>query len=182
GEDVYIVGGANSAGQAAVFFSRHAATVTLVVRGASLETSMSTYLIKQIEAIDNITVRTATQVVEAHGDDHLQSVCLREGDRTDSVKAGSMFVFIGAAPRTEWLDGVLLRDGRGFIPTGPDLVVDGQRPAGWTLDRDPYHLEASVPGIFVAGDVRADSVKRVASAVGEGAMAVTLVHRYLAEQ
>ncbi|MHA6618750.1 FAD-dependent oxidoreductase [Pseudonocardia sp. DLS-67] len=182
GEDVYIVGGANSAGQAAVFFSRHAATVTLVVRGASLETSMSTYLIKQIEAIDNITVRTATQVVEAHGDDHLQSVCLREGDRTDSVKAGSMFVFIGAAPRTEWLDGFVQRDERGFVPTGPDLVVDGQRPPGWTLDRDPYHLEASVPGVFVAGDVRADSVKRVASAVGEGAMAVTLVHRYLAEQ
>jgi thioredoxin reductase (NADPH) len=182
GEDVYIVGGANSAGQAAVFFSRHAATVTLVVRGSSLEASMSTYLIKQIETIDNIAVRTGCQVVEAHGDDHLQSISLCEGDRTESVKAGSMFVFIGAAPRTDWLDGFVQRDARGFIPTGPDLVVDGQRPPGWTLDRDPYHLEASVPGVFVAGDVRADSVKRVASAVGEGAMAVTLVHRYLAEQ
>jgi thioredoxin reductase (NADPH) len=182
GEDVYIVGGANSAGQAAVFFSRHAATVTLVVRGAGLEASMSTYLIKQIETIDNISVRTRCQVVEAHGDDHLQSISLCEGDRTESVKAGSMFVFIGAAPRTDWLDGFVQRDARGFIPTGPDLVVDGQRPPGWTLDRDPYHLEASVPGVFVAGDVRADSVKRVASAVGEGAMAVTLVHRYLAEQ
>ncbi|GAA0896339.1 FAD-dependent oxidoreductase [Pseudonocardia zijingensis] len=182
GEDVYIVGGANSAGQAAVFFSRHAATVTLVVRGPNLEASMSTYLIKQIEGIDNITVRTGCQVVEAHGDDHLQSICLREGDRVDSVKAGSMFVFIGAAPRTEWLDGFVQRDERGFIPTGPDLVVEGRRPPGWQLDRDPYHLEASVPGVFVAGDVRSDSVKRVASAVGEGAMAVTLVHRYLAEQ
>jgi thioredoxin reductase (NADPH) len=182
GEDVYIVGGANSAGQAAVFFSRHAATVTLVVRGSSLEASMSTYLIKQIETIDNISVRTGCQVVEANGDDHLQSISLCEGDKVESVKAGSMFVFIGAAPRTDWLDGFVQRDGRGFIPTGPDLVVDGQRPPGWTLDRDPYHLEASVPGVFVAGDVRADSVKRVASAVGEGAMAVTLVHRYLAEQ
>ena len=182
GEDVYIVGGANSAGQAAVFFARHAATVTLVVRGSSLEASMSTYLIKQIEAIDNITVRTGCQVVQAHGDDHLQSISLCQGDTTESVKAGSMFVFIGAAPRTDWLDGFVQRDERGFIPTGPDLVVDGQRPPGWPLDRDPYHLEASVPGVFVAGDVRADSVKRVASAVGEGAMAVTLVHRYLAEQ
>jgi thioredoxin reductase (NADPH) len=182
GEDVYIVGGANSAGQAAVFFARHAATVTLLVRGSSLEASMSTYLIKQIEAIDNISVRTGCQVVQAHGDDHLQSISLRQGDTTESVKAGSMFVFIGAAPRTEWLDGFLQRDERGFLPTGPDLVVGGQRPPGWTLDRDPYHLEASVPGVFVAGDVRADSVKRVASAVGEGAMAVTLVHRYLAEQ
>jgi thioredoxin reductase (NADPH) len=182
GEDVYIVGGANSAGQAAVFFSKHAATVTLVVRGQSLEASMSSYLIKQIEAIDNITVRTGCQVVEAHGDDHLQSVSLCEGEVTESVKAGSMFVFIGAAPRTAWLDGFVRRDARGFIPTGPDLVVEGQRPPGWTLDRDPYHLETSVPGVFVAGDVRSDSVKRVASAVGEGAMAVTLVHRYLAEQ
>ncbi|MHA6630358.1 FAD-dependent oxidoreductase [Pseudonocardia sichuanensis] len=182
GEDVYIVGGANSAGQAAVFFAKHAATVTLVVRGPSLDASMSSYLIKQVEAIDNITVRTGCQVVEASGDGHLQSLSLCEGDVTESVKAGSMFVFIGAAPRTEWLDGFVQRDARGFIPTGPDLVVDGQRPPGWTLDRDPYHLEASVPGVFVAGDVRADSVKRVASAVGEGAMAVTLVHRYLAEQ
>jgi thioredoxin reductase (NADPH) len=182
GEDVYIIGGANSAGQAAVFFAKHAATVTLVVRGPSLDASMSTYLIKQIEAIDNISVRTGCQVAEAHGDDHLQSITLCEGDTRESVKAGSMFVFIGAAPRTDWLDGFVQRDARGFIPTGPDLVVDGQRPSGWSLDRDPYHLEASVPGVFVAGDVRADSVKRVASAVGEGAMAVTLVHRYLAEQ
>ena len=184
GEDVYIVGGANSAGQAAVFFSKHAATVTLLVRGPNLEASMSTYLIRQLEAIDNVSVRTRSEVVEANGDGHLQSltICDRETGNIDSVKAASMFVFIGAAPRTEWLDGVVERDKRGFVRTGPDLVVDGQRPPGWPLDRDPYHLESSVPGVFVAGDVRADSVKRVASAVGEGAMAVTLVHRYLADQ
>ena len=184
GEDVYIVGGANSAGQAAVFFSRHAATVTLVVRGASLEASMSSYLIKQIESIDNVVVRTRCEVVEATGEGHLQTLrlCDRDSGTVEAVKAGSMFVFIGAAPRTDWLDGVVQRDERGFVRTGPDLIVDGQRPPGWPLDRDPYHLEASVPGVFVAGDVRAESVKRVASAVGEGAMAVTLVHRYLAEQ
>jgi thioredoxin reductase (NADPH) len=184
GQDVYIVGGANSAGQAAVFFSRHASTVTVLVRGESLEASMSSYLIKQLDAIDNITVRTGTQVAEAGGDGHLERLVLtdRAGRERESVKAASMFVFIGAAPRTDWLDGVVVRDERGFIRTGPDLVVGGQRPPGWTLPRDPYHLESSVPGVFVAGDVRAESVKRVASAVGEGAMAVTLVHRYLSEQ
>jgi thioredoxin reductase (NADPH) len=184
GQDVYIVGGANSAGQAAVFFSRHAATVTILVRGKDLEASMSTYLIKQIEAIDNIRVRTGTEVAEACGDGHLERLVLadRATGEQETVEAGSMFVFIGAAPRTDWLDGVVLRDERGFVRTGPDLVVGGKRPSGWPLDRDPYHLESSVPGVFVAGDVRAESVKRVASAVGEGAMAVTLVHRYLAEQ
>lgn len=184
GQDVYIVGGANSAGQAAVFFSRHADTVTLLVRGASLEASMSTYLIKQLDAIDNVVVRTGIEVAEAGGDGHLQRLVLSDrasGERHE-VDAASMFVFIGAAPRTDWLDGVVVRDARGFVPTGPDLVVGGARPPGWPLDRDPYHLESSVPGVFVAGDVRAESVKRVASAVGEGAMAVTLVHRYLAEQ
>jgi thioredoxin reductase (NADPH) len=184
GEDVYIVGGANSAGQAAVFFSRHAATVSLLVRGENLEASMSSYLIKQLDAIDNIVVRTTTEVAEACGEDHLQRLVLsdRTSGEKQTVTAGSMFVFIGAAPRTEWLDGVVARDARGFVKTGPDLVVEGQRPRGWPLDRDPYHLESSVPGVFVAGDVRSESVKRVASAVGEGAMAVTLVHRYLAEQ
>jgi thioredoxin reductase (NADPH) len=184
GQDVYVVGGANSAGQAAVFFSRHAATVTLLVRGDSLEASMSTYLIKQLDAIGNVSVRTRTEVAEACGDGHLERLVLTDRDtgEQETVKAGSMFIFIGAAPRTEWLDGVVARDGRGFVRTGPDLVVGGQRPPGWTLPRDPYHLESSVPGVFVAGDVRADSVKRVASAVGEGAMAVTLVHRYLSEQ
>ncbi|MGI5131865.1 FAD-dependent oxidoreductase [Pseudonocardia sp. CA-107938] len=184
GQHVYVIGGANSAGQAAVFFSRHAADVTILVRGESLEASMSTYLIKQIEAIDNIIVRTRTEVAEACGDGHLERLVLADSSsgEKETVEAGSMFVFIGAAPRTEWLDGLVVRDERGFIRTGPDLVVEGKRPSGWTLDRDPYHLESSVPGVFVAGDVRADSVKRVASAVGEGAMAVTLVHRYLSDQ
>jgi thioredoxin reductase (NADPH) len=182
GQDVYIVGGANSAGQAAVFFSRYAKSVTLLVRGPSLEASMSHYLIRQLEAIDNVTVRTGTQVCEARGDGHLEQLVLAGPGGTEVVDAAALFVFIGAAPRTDWLDGVVERDGRGFVRTGPDLVVSGQPPAGWPLDREPYYLESSVPGVFVAGDVRAASVKRVASAVGEGAMAVTLVHRYLEEQ
>jgi thioredoxin reductase (NADPH) len=180
-QDVYIVGGANSAGQAAMYFCRYATKVTLLVRGTSLETSMSRYLIDQIDNKDNIEVRTCTEVVDGTGDDHLETLTLRNNSSGDSetVPASWLFVFIGAAPRTDWLDGCLDRDPRGYVLTGPDLVVDGRRPAGWTLERDPYHLEASVPGVFVAGDVRSDSVKRVASAVGEGAMAVTLVHRYL---
>ncbi|WP_199439702.1 FAD-dependent oxidoreductase [Umezawaea beigongshangensis] len=184
GQDVYVVGGANSAGQAAVFFSRHARTVTLVVRGPSLQASMSHYLIEQLDALENVVVRSGTVVDEAHGSDHLQQLTLRsvETGETEKVETGHVFVFIGAAPRTEWLDGVVHRDERGFVRTGPDLLVDGKRPPGWTVPRDPYYLECSVPGVFVAGDVRADSVKRVASAVGEGAMAVTLVHRFLEER
>jgi thioredoxin reductase (NADPH) len=180
--DVYIVGGANSAGQAAVFFSRHASTVTLVVRGESLQASMSHYLIQQLDAIDNISVRTGTTVGAAIGGDHLERLRLDHAGGSDEVDASHLFIFIGAAPRTDWLDGVVQRDERGFVWTGPDLLVDGARPPGWALGRDPYYLESSVPGVFVAGDVRAQSVKRVASAVGEGAMAVTLVHRYLEER
>ncbi len=182
--DVYVVGGANSAGQAAVFFSRYARSVTLLVRGASLEASMSAYLIEQIAGIDSISVRTCTTVVNAQGDGHLEALTLehtRTGER-ETLPASHLFVFIGGAPRTSWLDGAVVRDGRGFIPTGPALLHEGRRPAGWPLERDPYLLETSLPGVFVAGDVRADSVKRVASAVGEGAMAVTLVHRYLEER
>jgi len=181
GQDVYIVGGANSAGQAALYFSRYARSVTMLVRGASLAASMSYYLIKQLERIENITVRTRTEVIAGNGSDHLEGLTLRNNEtgEQEDVKTGLLFVFIGAAPRTEWLDGVAVRDARGFVLAGPDLVVNGERPAGWEPDRDPYHLETSVPGVFVAGDVRANSVKRVASAVGEGAMAVTLVHRYL---
>ena len=180
-QDVYIVGGANSAGQAAMYFARYAGRVVLLVRGKSLDSSMSRYLIDQIERVPNIEVRTCTEVVEGTGGEHLELLTLRNNltGETETVPASWLFVFIGAAPRTDWLDGCLDRDRRGFVLTGPDLVVDGHRPPGWTLDRDPYHLEASVPGVFVAGDVRAESVKRVASAVGEGAMAVTLVHRYL---
>ncbi|MGZ4561158.1 MAG: FAD-dependent oxidoreductase [Mycobacteriaceae bacterium] len=181
GQDVYIVGGANSAGQAAVYLSRAARSVTILVRGASLEASMSYYLVQQIANIPSISVRTCTEVIAAHGTDHLESLTLRESrtGATQTVDAHWLFIFIGAAPLTDWLDGVVVRDGRGFVVAGPDLSVDGQRPGGWTLDRAPYHLETSVPGVFVAGDARAESAKRVASAVGEGAMAVMLVHRYL---
>ena len=180
-QNVFIVGGANSAGQAAMYFSRYADKVTLLVRGKSLDSSMSRYLIDQIDRVANIEVRTCTEVTGGAGEEHLESLTLRNNasGESETVSASWLFVFIGAAPRTDWLDGCLDRDRRGFVLTGPDLVVDGRRPAGWSLDRDPYHLEASVPGVFVAGDVRAESVKRVASAVGEGAMAVTLVHRYL---
>jgi thioredoxin reductase (NADPH) len=180
-QDVFIVGGANSAGQAAVYLSKHAKSVTLLVRGPSLERSMSYYLIQQIEGIDNITVRTCTEIIQADGDGHLEQLTLRNtaDGSTETVDAGLLFVFIGAAPLTDWLDGVVVRDDHGFVVAGPDLSVSGQRPSGWQLDRAPYHLETSVPGVFVAGDARADSAKRVASAVGEGAMAVMLVHRYL---
>jgi len=181
GQDVYVVGGANSAGQAAVFLARHAKSVTLLVRGSSLEKSMSYYLIKQIEDVPNISVRTCTEVIEANGDDHLESLTLRNTatGSTETVEAQLLFLFIGAAPLTDWLDGVVVRDSAGFVVSGPDLSVAGERPRGWELDRMPYHLETSVPGVFVAGDARAESAKRVASAVGEGALAVMLVHRYL---
>src|SRR6266498_3455075 len=181
GQDVFIVGGANSAGQAAVYLSRHARSVTLLVRGPSLQRSMSYYLIQQIAAIGSISVRTCTDVVAAEGDDHLERLVLRDSSAgtTQTVDAQLLFVFIGAAPLTDWLEGVVARDSRGFVIAGPDLAADGERPAGWVPDRAPYHLETSVPGVFVAGDARAESAKRVASAVGEGAMAVMLVHRYL---
>lgn len=142
---------------------------------------MSYYLVQQIANIPAISVRTCTEVVAAHGTDHLEGLTLRDtkAAATQAVDSQYLFIFIGAAPRTEWLDGVVVRDERGFVVAGPDLSVEGDRPRGWTLDRAPYHLETSVPGVFVAGDARAESAKRVASAVGEGAMAVMLVHRYL---
>jgi thioredoxin reductase (NADPH) len=181
GQDVYIVGGANSAGQAAAYLARHAKSVTILVRGSALERSMSYYLIQQIREIGNIAVRTCTEVIGAGGSDHLEWLTLRDTTTgaTETVDAGWLFLFIGAAPLTDWLDGVVNRDNRGFVIAGPDLSIDGDRPRGWELDRAPYHLETSVPGVFVAGDARAESAKRVASAVGEGAMAVMLVHRYL---
>ncbi|MFD5520044.1 FAD-dependent oxidoreductase [Streptomyces sp. NPDC127066] len=181
GHDVYIVGGANSAGQAAMYLARGAKSVTVLVRGSSLTASMSHYLIEQISDAPNISVRTGTVVDSAHGDGHLEQLTLRdvESGHTELVDAQWMFVFIGAAPLTDWLEGTVLRDGRGFIVAGPDMTPDGQPPRGWELDRPPYHLETNVPGVFVAGDARAESAKRVASAVGEGAMAVMLVHRYL---
>ncbi|MFF7376529.1 FAD-dependent oxidoreductase [Streptomyces massasporeus] len=180
-QDVFIVGGANSAGQAAMYLSRAAKSVTLLVRGESLSASMSHYLVQQIEESPNIQVRARTVVESAHGDGHLERLTLQDMDsgQTEQVDAQWVFVFIGAAPLTDWLDGTVLRDERGFILAGPDLSADGRPPEGWELDRPPYHLETNVPGVFVAGDARSESAKRVASAVGEGAMAVMLVHRYL---
>jgi len=180
-QDVYVVGGANSAGQAALYLARRCQTVTMLVRGSSLRTSMSSYLVDQIEATPNVHVRTTTVVAEAQGSDHLEGLTLLDTKTGEEevVDTSWMFIFIGAAPLTDWLHESVQRDAHGFVFAGPDLLVDGRRPRGWPLDRDPYHLETSIPGVFVAGDVRADSVKRVASAVGEGAMAVMLVHRYL---
>jgi thioredoxin reductase (NADPH) len=181
GQDVYVVGGANSAGQAAVYLARFAKSVTILVRAASLERSMSYYLIKQLGDVPNISVRTCTEVTEVCGADHLENLTLRDAvsGSTETAEAQLLFLFIGAAPLTDWLDGVVQRDSLGFVLAGPDLSDDGERPKGWDLDRMPYHLETSVPGVFVAGDARAESAKRVASAVGEGALAVMLVHRYL---
>jgi thioredoxin reductase (NADPH) len=181
GEDVYIVGGANSAGQAAVYFSRKARSVTLLCRGESLERSMSHYLIQQIRE-HNIRVRLQTEIVWADGDDHLEQLRLVDRSTGDEEKVDTswLFVLIGAAPGTEWLGDTVRRDERGFILAGPDLLVDGKLPQAYeSLERHPHFLETSVPGVFVAGDVRSQSVKRVASAVGEGAMAVSFIHRYL---
>ncbi len=180
-EDVYIVGGANSAGQAAMYFSKYARRVVMVVRGGSLSSSMSQYLIDQIKNTPNIKVETNARVVEVFGDQHLEALSIRCGDsgETDRAPANSLFVFIGAEPNTDWLAGVVERDERGFILTGTDLLRDGKRPRGWLLDRDPYWTETSVPGIFAAGDVRHGSVKRVASGVGEGSIAVQFIHQYL---
>jgi thioredoxin reductase (NADPH) len=183
GEDIYIVGGANSAGQAAMFFSNQARRVFILYRGGDLRKSMSDYLVHQIEARDNIDVLTDTNVVSVEGEDHLERITAKNTatGETETTAAHSLFVFIGAAPKTEWLDGVVARDERGFILSGPDLMQEGKRPKGWRPDRDPFLLETSVPGIFVAGDVRHGSVKRCASAVGEGSIAIQFVHQYLRE-
>jgi thioredoxin reductase (NADPH) len=184
GQDVYVVGGGNSAGQAAMYFSQYASHVYILVRGEGLKATMSQYLIEQIAQTPNITLRPFTEVAEAVGTDHLERLTLRD-KRTkecEQVDAAGLFIFIGAAPRTDWLEGVVARDPYGFILTGPDLPRDDKgRVIGWPLDRDPFLLETSVPGIFVAGDVRAASVKRVASSVGEGSISVQFIHRYLAE-
>jgi thioredoxin reductase (NADPH) len=183
GETVFIVGGANSAGQAAMHFSKFAERVIMLVRGESLANTMSHYLIEQIEKTANIEVWTQSSVTEVHGDQRLESITVKRGSSSEPHKmpATSLFIFIGALPRTEWLGDMIERDERGFILSGPDLLRDGKRPATWTLDRDPGLLETNIPGIFAVGDVRHGSVKRVASGVGEGAVVVQFIHQYLAK-
>lgn len=182
-EDVYVVGGANSAGQAAMNFSLYARRVVMLVRGNSLSSSMSQYLITQIKETPNIQVEFGTTVTAVNGDGHLESItlhCAATGD-TRTIPASALFIFIGAVPRTEWLDGVVERDELGFVLSGRYLMRDGRRPLAWQLSREPWLLETSVPGIFVAGDVRHSSVKRVASGVGEGSIAVQFIHQYLGQ-
>ena len=183
GEIVYVVGGANSAGQAAMNFARYAERVVILVRGESLSNTMSQYLIDQVQQTPNIQLWTHASVAEAHGEAHLEeiSVLCSDTNKVERAPANAMFIFIGALPRTDWLADVVERDARGFLLTGPDLVRDGQRPKGWGLDRDPFLLETNVPGIFAVGDVRHGSIKRVASGVGEGSVAVQFIHQYLSK-
>jgi thioredoxin reductase (NADPH) len=183
GEIVYVVGGANSAGQAAMNFARYAERVVILVRGESLASTMSQYLIDQIQETPKIQLWTHSSVAEVHGETHLQeiSVLCSDTNKIERVPASAMFIFIGALPKTDWLANIIERDERGFLLTGPDLIRDGQRPKGWTLERDPFLLETNVPGIFAVGDVRHGSIKRVASGVGEGSVAVQFIHQYLSK-
>jgi thioredoxin reductase (NADPH) len=183
GEIVYVVGGANSAGQAAMNFAKYAERVVILVRSDGLAATMSQYLIDQIQRTPNIQTWTHASVAEAHGDKRLEelSVLCTDTNKVERVPASSMFIFIGALPRTDWLAGFIERDDRGFILTGPDLMRGGERPKGWAIDRDPFLLETNVPGVFAVGDVRHGSVKRVASGVGEGSVAVQFIHQYLSK-
>jgi thioredoxin reductase (NADPH) len=180
-QEVYVIGGANSAGQGAMFFSRYAKKVTMLVRSSNLEAGMSQYLVDQIASTKNIDVVLRSEVVEAIGEERLEKIKVKnlDSEEIEVVPAAAMFIFIGAVPPTDLVSGLVERDRAGFIVTGPDLMIDNKRPKGWRPNRDPLLLETSVPGIFAAGDVRHHSMKRVASAVGEGAVAVALVHQYL---
>jgi thioredoxin reductase (NADPH) len=180
GDDVYVVGAANSAGQAVLNFARYAARVILLVRSSRLENSMSQYLVDRLRSAPNVEVRLNTEVASARGESHLDALVLvdRETGAEEEVKASWLFVFIGASPRTDWLGDQVVRDAKGFVLTGQEMTAAGEK-SPWPLARSPFALETSVPGVFAAGDVRFDSMKRVASAVGEGAMSVYLVHRYL---
>src|ERR1700730_12587952 len=182
-EDVFIVGGANSAGQAAMYFSKYARRVVMLVRGSSLAASMSQYLIKQLKETPNIQIEFDSSVLEVHGQDRLEAISVHctVSNEVNKVPANSLFIMIGAAPNTNWLADIVERDERGFIFSCPDLMRDGKRPEGWEADRDPGLLETNVPGIFVVGDVRHGSVKRVASGVGEGSVAISFVHQYLSK-
>ncbi len=179
--DIYIVGGANSAGQAAMYFSKFARQVTMLVRGKSLSATMSQYLENQIAATKNITVRLNSSVIAVEGVDRCETITIQNNQThsQQTVPANALLVYAGAVPRTDWLAGVLERDAQGYLISGQHLMREGRRPAGWPADRDPFYLETSVPGVFVAGDVRHRSAKGVTSGVGEGAMAVKLVHEYL---
>ena len=181
GLPMFVVGGANSAGQAAMMLSKYAGKVTVLVRGETLEAGMSQYLIDQIQATSNIDVRLNTEVIRVAGDGHLQEITMhnRADDTQETREAAGLFIFIGARPHSDFVQNVVAQDRRGFILTGPDLLIDGAWQGSWALERDPYLLETSVPGIFAAGDVRANVIRRVASAVGQGAVAVSFIHKYL---
>jgi thioredoxin reductase (NADPH) len=183
GQRVVIVGAGNSAGQAALHLARHAASVTMLARGGALADSLSDYLVRQIKEAPNIEVRLHTEVVDGHGGERLEGLTLRDNreGRLEELPAAALFVLIGADPHTEWLAGTVERDQRGYVLTGHDLLLDGRTRPGWPRARPPLLLETSLPGVFAAGDVRARSVKRVTSAIGEGAVAVQLVHTYLNE-
>ena len=174
------MGAGNSAGQAAIHLARFASRVTMVVRGQSLAASMSDYLIRQIGALSNIDVRLGTWVVDGHGDRRLEAVTVERVDgKREKLRAAGLFVLVGGTPHTQWLAGTIEMDAKGYILTGRDLLRSGHPPSGWRLEREPFFLETSMPGVFAVGDARCRSVKRAASAVGEGATAIQLVHEYL---
>ena len=184
GKDVYLIGGGNSAGQAALHFANYARSVTLLLRGDRLEATMSQYLIEQLAAKDNITVRVRCEVEEAQGEGHLEAIVVQDNglQTKETLSTDALFIFIGADAQTEWLPQAILRDERGYLLTGRDVLTDDPEVSHWSLQRDPYLLETSVPGVFAAGDVRHGSIKRVASGVGEGSMSIALIHQYLAEK